>query len=145
MPVNLAQYRGTVGSFNNRNIAKKVIYSLLTCGFFHKLNPNMIFLVVSLLWCSITLILSLSSALLNNLHTKIKTIYLSVLIVIMFIQLIWVHTLLIRQSGDIEMNPGPRPNPCHKFSVCYWSLNSLTAHSPGTLGGEGGRNPHLAP
>ena len=132
MPVNLAQYRGTVGTFNNRNIAPKIIYSLLTCRFFRKLNRNIIFLVITLL-CSITLILSLSSTLLNSFHTKIKTIHWSVLItfliliVIMFIQFIWVHALLIRQSGDIETNPGPKPN--HSFSICYCNLNSLTAHN----------------
>ena len=27
------------------------------------------------------------------------------------------------------MNPGPRPNPCHSFSICHWNLNSLTAHN----------------
>ena len=132
MPVNLAQYGGTVETFNNHNIAPKVIYSLLTCRFFYKLNQNIIFLVITLL-CSITLILSLSSTLLNSFHTKIKTIHWSVLItfliliVIIFIQFIWVHALLIRQSGDIEMNPGPKPNPCHKFSICHGNLNSLTA------------------
>ena len=134
MPVNLAQYRGTVGTLNNRNIAPKRIYSLLTCRFFRKLNRNIIFLVITLL-CSITLILSLSSTLLNSFHTKIKTIHWSVLItfliliVIIFIQFIWVHALLIRQSGDIEMNPGPKPNPCHSFSICHWNLNSLAAHN----------------
>ena len=41
----------------------------------------------------------------------------------------WVHALLITQSGDIEMNPGPKRNPCHSFSICHWNLNSLTAHN----------------
>ena len=133
MPVNLAQHRRTVGSFNNRIIAPKIIYSLLTCRFFHKLNRNIILLVITLL-CSVTLILSLSSTLLNSPYTKIKTIHWSVLItflifiVIMFIQFIWVHALLIRQSGDIEMSPGPKPNPCLSFSICHWNLNTLTAH-----------------
>ena len=45
----------------------------------------------------------------------------------MLIQFIWVHALLIRQSGDTEMNPGP--NPCHSFSICHWNLNSLAAHN----------------
>ena len=52
-----------------------------------------------------------------------------ILIVIVFIQFIWVHALLIRQSGDIAMNRGPKPNPCHSFSICHWNLNSLTAHN----------------
>ena len=79
--------------------------------------------------------MSLSSSLLNSFHTKIETIHWSalitflILIVIMLIQFIWVHALLIRQSGDTEMNPGPKPNPCHSFSICHWNLNSLTAHN----------------
>ena len=47
----------------------------------------------------------------------------------MFIQSTWVHALLIKLSGDIEMNPGPKPNPCHSFSICHWHPNSLTAHN----------------
>ena len=37
--------------------------------------------------------------------------------------------MLIRQSGDIEMNPGPKPNHCHRLSICHWNLNSLTAYN----------------
>ena len=133
MLINLAQYRGTVGSFNNRNIAPKIIYSLLTRRFFCKLNRNIIFHVIILL-CSLKLILSLSSALLSSFHTKIKAICWSILIIfliliVMFIQFIWVHALLIRQTGNIEMNPGAKPNPCHSFSICHWNLNSPTAHN----------------
>ena len=47
----------------------------------------------------------------------------------MFIQFIWVHALLIRQSDDIEMNLGLKPNRCHSFSICHWNLNSLTAYN----------------
>ena len=136
MPVNLAEYRGTMGSFNNRNIVPKITYSLLTCKFSRKLNRNITFFVITLfLLCSITLFFSLSSALLNSFHTKIKTIYWSFLItslipiVIIFIQFIWVHALLIRQRGDTEMNSGPKPYPCHSFSICHWNLNSLTAYN----------------
>ena len=28
---------------------------------------------------------------------------------------VWVHALLIRQSGDTETNPGPRPNLARDF------------------------------
>ena len=45
----------------------------------------------------------------------------------MFIQFIWVHALLIRRCSDIETNLGPKPNPCHSFSI--WNLNSLIAHN----------------
>ena len=80
----------------------------------------------------ITLILSLSSAVLNNLHTKIKTIYWSVLknsYCHIVHSIYMAHALLIRQSGDIEMNPGLRPNHCHSLSICHWKLNDLTPHN----------------
>ena len=31
--------------------------------------------------------------------------------------------------GDIESNPGPRPNSGQSFSICHWNLNSITAHN----------------
>ena len=41
----------------------------------------------------------------------------------------WVHALLITQSDDIEMNPGPKRKPFHSFSICHWNLNSLATHN----------------
>ena len=113
-----------MGSFNNRNIAPKIIYSSLTCRFFSRLNQNIIFLAITLL-CSLTLILPLSS----TLYLLVCSDVFFILIVIIFIQFIRVHVLQIRQSGDMEMNPGPKTNPCHIFSICHWNLNSSNAHN----------------
>ena len=136
MPVNLAQYPRTGDLLIIVILHQNKICSLLTCRFSRKLNRNIIFLVITLL-CSVTLILSLNSTFLklSSFHTKIKTSYWSVLItflfliVITFIQFIWIYALLVRQSGDIDMNPGPKPNPSHSFSICHWNLSSLTAHN----------------
>ena len=27
------------------------------------------------------------------------------------------------------MNPEPKPNPCHSFSICHWNLNNLAAYN----------------
>ena len=35
----------------------------------------------------------------------------------------------IKMSGDIEMNLGPKPSSCNKFSICHWNLNSISAHN----------------
>ena len=44
----------------------------------------------------------------------------------MFTQFVWVHALLIRQNGNIEMYPGPN---IQSLSICHWDLNSLTVHN----------------
>ena len=31
--------------------------------------------------------------------------------------------------GDIEQNPGPKPNSCKSLFVCRWNLSSISAHS----------------
>ena len=36
---------------------------------------------------------------------------------------------LLMLCGDIESNPGPRPNSSQSFSICHWNLNSIKAHN----------------
>ena len=36
---------------------------------------------------------------------------------------------LLKLCGDIESNPGPRPNSSQSFSICHWNLNSIAAHN----------------
>ena len=36
---------------------------------------------------------------------------------------------LLILCGDIESNPGPRPNSGQSFSICHWNLNSIAAHN----------------
>ena len=132
MSVNLAQNWGTVGSFNNRNVAPKIICNLLTCRFSLKLNQN-IFLVITLLH-PITLILSQFCFLKqfpyeNENYQLVCSDNFFLILIAMFIWFIWVYGLQIRQSADIEMNPGSKLNPCHSFSICHWNLNSLMAHN----------------
>ena len=35
---------------------------------------------------------------------------------------------LIRLSGDIELNPGPKPSSFKNFSIYHWNWNSITSH-----------------
>ena len=41
----------------------------------------------------------------------------------------WLYSLAIKCSGDIEGNPGPKPNSCEYLSICHWNLNSISLHS----------------
>ena len=42
---------------------------------------------------------------------------------------IWYWKCLLRLSGDIELNPGPKHNSCKSFSICHWNLNNITSHN----------------
>ena len=41
----------------------------------------------------------------------------------------WSIPFSIPLSGDIEMNPGPKPIAGKRFSICHWNLNSILAHN----------------
>ena len=41
----------------------------------------------------------------------------------------WLYTLVIKRSGDIEENPGPKPNSCECLSIFHWNLNKPSAHN----------------
>ena len=36
-----------------------------------------------------------------------------------YVRHIWVSSVLITLSGDIEKNPGPKPISCDKFFICH--------------------------
>ena len=46
-----------------------------------------------------------------------------------YIHHIWVYSILINLSGDIEKNPGPTPGSYDKFSLCHCNLNNISAHN----------------
>ena len=39
----------------------------------------------------------------------------------------WICELQVILSGDVELNPGPKPNSSQNFSICHWNLNSIPA------------------
>ena len=41
----------------------------------------------------------------------------------------WLYSLPIKRTGDIEENSGPKPNSCDCLSICHWNLNSISAHN----------------
>ena len=46
-----------------------------------------------------------------------------------FMSNIWYCKCLLQLSGDIKLNPGPKPNSCKSFLICHWNLNSITSHN----------------
>ena len=43
--------------------------------------------------------------------------------------MLWYFFRLLELSGDIEFNPGPKPDSSQSFSICHWNLNSMSAHN----------------
>ena len=135
MPVNLIQYRGTVGMFNNRRFAS----SSLNYSYFSKKyhNYDTFTLAVGLIiltFCHLINVLSnwkFISRFLPDFagicNFSREILYLS-MIGINFHH-IWLSLTIIRLSGDIEENPGPKRNSNQSFSICHWNLNSITAHN----------------
>ena len=49
--------------------------------------------------------------------------------VVSYIHHMWLYSLSIKCSGDIEENPGLKPNYCEYLFICHWNLNSISAHN----------------
>ena len=135
MPVNLIQYNGTVGIFNNCRFSS----SSLNYSYFSKKYHNddtftlAIGLIILALWHLIYVLSNwkFRSRFLPDLagicNFSRKILYLSMIGV--YVHHIWLSLTIIRLSGDIEENSGPRCSSNKSFSICHWNLNSITAHN----------------
>ena len=80
-------------------------------------------------------LISSSWSFINLLRSKTKFISLPfvrisyICVLLTFIHHIWLCLIIFNRSGDIEKNPGPKPNSYQSFSICHWNLNSITAHN----------------
>ena len=43
--------------------------------------------------------------------------------------ILWYFFRLLELSGDIEFNPGPKPDASQSFSTCHWNADSISAHN----------------
>ena len=54
-------------------------------------------------------------------------LYISILV--LYANHFWLDEILLKLSGDIEENLGPKPSSNQSFSICHWNLNSISAHN----------------
>ena len=134
MPVNLSQYRWSVGIFNNRNffVQSKFFHSSYLSD--NNINNNNNNLTIGLLFLlnKIALVLLLLDLMFvfkgnGSKHKKITFIWTLFSTFVSFNLLCWLYILLIMLSGDVELNPGPNRKAVHTLSICYWNLNSICA------------------
>ena len=45
----------------------------------------------------------------------------------LYVNHFWLFKIVFKFSGDVEENPVPTPSSSQSFSICHWSLNSISA------------------
>ena len=126
MPVNLAQYRVTVGIFNNRKISRKSKFEKFLIWKW----SNNLFKYVSVCY-SLLFYICLCSQFFSRdsvLKITIKFCILNFLLFHIFeIVFAWLCSLLVMLSGYVEINHGPKKKEKDCLSICHWKLNSISA------------------
>ena len=125
MPVNLSKYSGTVGMFNNHNIAICNFCNIWYSQSFRNCSTFIFFNAMFI--CSaylFTLQECSKSSFLNSLRVKRRTIYTSlnlilyISILVLYANHFWLDEFVLKLSGDIEKNPGPKSSSNQSFSIC---------------------------
>ena len=130
MPVDIVRWRGEIGTFNNR----KKIY------FYNGSFCLLIALIYAFAWSLLQIfsIFSIFFAINSRLFffaitiifRKVRLQLITLLYSVMIVNVIlWYLFRLLELSGDIEFNPGPKPDSSQSFSICHWNLNSMSAHN----------------
>ena len=121
MPVNVVQYRGTVGVFNNRKFRDKMVanknkFYSSKCGFNAELavlEPSSLQQIILLL---LTFVMCMSK---DNYVQSIKRLCISFIATISVHSVLplWFYSISITLSGDVETNPGPKRNSTETFFI----------------------------
>ena len=117
MPVNLVQYRGTVGVFNNCKFHNKMVANKFyssQCGFNAELAVLAPFSIHQIILLLLTILMCRSK---DNYVQSIKRLCISFIIItsIYSILPLQFYSILITLSGDVKTNPGPKRNSTETF------------------------------
>ena len=129
MPVSLNQYRGEIGSFYNRSTSQITDMTISLSNILVNFTKNVLVYII--------LLVNLVFLTLLDQFSSCNIIYLWNFMTHLFYYRILTSFLgnfpgkfdLLLLCGDIELNPGPRPNSGQSFSICHWNLNSIAAHN----------------
>ena len=134
MSVTLSQYRGEVAFFNSQSVPNKQ-YNFFYSNSFRKVNMPAVSSVSFLIFIYVLMKLSvpngvpymfLSKKNIKNINSFVnRGLYITMLET--YIRHIWVYSILITASGDIEKNMGPKPSFCEKFSMSLESKQYFSA------------------
>ena len=127
MSVNLAQYRVTVGIFNNRQIIISLHYEASLYSGMSNNSFNYGSGYSSLIFFFFFCALFLSKGNVLKITAKFCVPFFLFRNIVARI-LVCLYSLLLMLKGDVEMNPGPLSNCKEYFPICHWNLNSISAH-----------------
>ena len=146
MTISLLQCRVEIGNFSNFSAKHltikaneaiapihfrvKYLNCLLTSFIFPFFYCALMMVIVKLMFlCKVTVYLFFVEILQVILNTFINIRIYSSYILSIFVVYFLYNIRLIRLSGDIEVNPGPKPTSFKNFSICHWNLNSIASHN----------------
>ena len=129
MPVNLNQHRAAIGVFNNCVFmtSKKLYYFPETSN----MKNNFLFTTT----INVTVLVFLCfmfRAFFNqkNWKNRFRPTALTFLFFTFFVyHHPWLFIRLIKISGDVEENPGPKRYSAQYLTICCWNLNNIAAHN----------------
>ena len=131
MPVNLNQYRGRVGVFNNRNLPTRKAYNIFSSRLLKqplsKIYSTKILVFFLIIAIRFVIYIITAQNVRLFLWSLFKSLYL--ITIALYIHHLWVYFIPVKISGDIEENPGRQSKPCSSLSICHWNLNSIPAHN----------------
>ena len=117
MPINIVQYRGAVGNFNNRKFFNaKAVNKIFGHRYWMPTNTGTVLLLLTITLCAAR---HKSSKTSNNISFGI--LYFNILLILKLPLL----SNLIMLCGDVELNRSPKTISQQSFSVCHWNLNSI--------------------
>ena len=132
MPVNLVQYGGIIGVFNCLKYVCANSSNVCSDKLFPKFSfQSMLGLLLMNSIFSSLLFFSLST---KNFKNKVKKIQFSLsralhsVTVMLLIHHIWLHGLMIKISGNAELNPRPNQKQHENLLNYHWNLNIISDH-----------------
>ena len=142
MPINVLQWRLVIGKFYSFSAKKlkdtktsglilflTIKLSLMsTLNFLWYILMNFIIRIVFSSFLIFPIFLYTCLFLKETFFTVIRYNFNFIYIFSIFIIYLLYYIRFFRLSGDIELNPGPKPNSFKNFSICHWNLSSITSH-----------------
>ena len=133
MLVDLTQYRGSVGIFNNRNFVFRPKFSNFlgrkcwsSNNLYFKLYYPIFPMNLILLLVFVIVLSPRRSFHITPINTGASMLVITVALI--FYYLCFKCNLLL-QCGDVELNPGPKQNTAKKYTICHWNLNNIAARN----------------